>query len=102
MTSSDPKIYQREDKLSELEKISLEIMDNILTEIYSMFPKDQSLEVVLKVEIDEDCPYQFTVDGEVSSKNLSKRTLEETLNMIINKHINSAEEELRKKGIKSL
>lgn|GEM_PF-1625537 len=89
-------------KLRELEEISLRIMDNILTEIYKMFPGDPSLEVTVKVEIDEDWPYEFTVNGEVSSKILSKKTLEDALNRIIDRYVSLAEEELRKRGIKSL
>jgi hypothetical protein len=102
MDSRETKAQVKDPKLSELEEISLKMMESILTEIYGMFPEDESLEVTLKVEIDEDWPYQFVVNGEVSSRILDKKTLETTLNKVIDKYVSLAEEELRKKGVKSI
>ncbi|ABL78057.1 hypothetical protein [Thermofilum pendens] len=92
---------KRED-LEELERVSMLVLEEMYRELQEALSEDPELQLTIKVEVDEDWPYDFRLDVEVSSKLYDKKTLEDTLNRVVSKYLKKAEEELRKAGLQGL
>lgn len=78
------------------------VLEEMYRELQEALSEDPELQLTIKVEVDEDWPYDFRLDVEVSSKLYDRKTLEDTLNRVVSKYLKKAEEELRKAGLQGL